>query len=259
MKFEMFSVTTPCSTCTSSEMPCTGNSGSSCTSGAPAVREEVSSYLSLPQLAEAAQGLGFGRDAFALIGNIIEAEWADFDAVQGQNGRATCQDDARRFVVYRLSQYLAFPPEALSGIYADMVRAQALGRNVIADKYARMMRTTDPELFWRDLASQIEDVTPLKKRVLDQLKSQLNTFESAAATELVAAHANSRPDSSSAGKVSSVDYYLAEAEGYSLQTLRLLLDGFAAQEQQGTNPVALNWELAVMLDQLLDQAQGGRA
>lgn len=249
MKFEMFCASAPCAACVNSGRPCEQTS----------VREDVTTYLSSPELAEAASQLGFGRDALALIGQIVALEWADFDVVQGQNGRATCQDDALHFVVYRLAQYLAFPTEALSGIYADIERAHGAGRNIIADKYARMMRTTDPVLFWRDLAPQIEAVTPLKKRVLAELERELVAFERSAAQTLAAAHANSRPDASSAGKVSAVDYYLAEAEGYSLQTLRLLLDGFSAQRAAGINPVELSWELAVMLDRLFSQLKGGRA
>ena len=40
-----------------------------------------------------------------LIGKIVDEEWAQFQLVNNQGGRASCQDDWRQFSIMRGSQF----------------------------------------------------------------------------------------------------------------------------------------------------------
>ena len=79
------------------------------------------------------------------INDIIKEEWEQFDRVQNRGGRASCQDDWQTFQIMRKSQYISWPDELLDSILQDLQEAAATGRNMITEKYARMMESTVPE------------------------------------------------------------------------------------------------------------------
>jgi len=79
-----------------------------------------------------------------IIDDIIALEWRTFDKVQNEGGRANCQDDFETFEIMRKSQFLCWDQETLSAYLADLQTAQKVGRNLIQEKYARMMASTAP-------------------------------------------------------------------------------------------------------------------
>ncbi len=98
-------------------------------------------------------GLVEGKDVAESRDDIIEAiigrEWEQFDKTINEGGRADCQDNWQTFHIMRKSQYLAWPDELLKSFLADLERAQAEGRNLITEKYGRMMESTAPEKYDR--------------------------------------------------------------------------------------------------------------
>ena len=82
-----------------------------------------------------------------LIDKIVELEWKQFDRVENEGGRASCQNDFETFSIMRKSQYLAWSKELLSSYYNDLSLAEQRGWNLIAEKYARMMKSTVPEKY----------------------------------------------------------------------------------------------------------------
>ena len=58
-----------------------------------------------------------------LIEDIIKTEWAFFDKVQNEGGRAECQDDWKTFSIMRRSQYLAWSPALLESWMDDLREA----------------------------------------------------------------------------------------------------------------------------------------
>lgn len=81
------------------------------------------------------------------IEKIILKEWQQFDKVKNEGGRADCQDDYGTFSLMRKSQYLTWNRELLVSFYEDLCNAEEAGWNLIMEKYARMMKSTNPDKY----------------------------------------------------------------------------------------------------------------
>lgn len=79
-----------------------------------------------------------------LVEKIVRLEWEEFDKVQNEGGRASCQDDWETFSIMRRSQYMVWPEEMLREIIEHFEKSAACGRNLITEKYGRMMESTVP-------------------------------------------------------------------------------------------------------------------
>ena len=82
-----------------------------------------------------------------IIEQVVNLEWKQFDKVKNEGGRADCQDNYQTFSIMRKSQYMAWNEEMLRSFYADLKAAEQKGWNLIMEKYARMMKSTNPEKF----------------------------------------------------------------------------------------------------------------
>lgn len=80
-----------------------------------------------------------------LAEEIAKNEFVAFDQVQNEGGRANCQDDWKTFSIMRKSQYLTWTVPMLEQYLSDFQTALENGRNLITEKYARMMYSTAPE------------------------------------------------------------------------------------------------------------------
>ncbi len=80
-----------------------------------------------------------------IVADIIELEWEMFAAVQNRGGKAPCQEDRHTFNLTRSSQAEVWPEELLKSYHDDLVQAKACQRNLMTEKYARMMESTFPE------------------------------------------------------------------------------------------------------------------
>lgn len=78
---------------------------------------------------------------------IVALEWAAFDKVHNEGGRANCQEDFGTFEIMRKSQFLAWNDSTREGYLADLRNAARRGRNLVQEKYARMMASTAPEQY----------------------------------------------------------------------------------------------------------------
>ncbi|MGN0583930.1 MAG: DUF4125 family protein, partial [Ruminococcus sp.] len=84
----------------------------------------------------------FKREKLAM--QIAKMEFEAFDEVQNEGGRANCQDDWETFSIMRRSQYLTWNVQMLELYISDFEKARLNGRNLITEKYARMMKSTAP-------------------------------------------------------------------------------------------------------------------
>lgn len=83
----------------------------------------------------------------SVVDDIVQLEWSAFDKVQNEGGRAGCQDDFETFRIMRASQFLSWDTDTLMGYLGDLQQAARVGRNLVQEKYARMMASTAPEQY----------------------------------------------------------------------------------------------------------------
>lgn len=86
-----------------------------------------------------------------LIATVVAHEWRQFQDTTNEGGRASCQDNWPMFSQMRTSQFLTWPHDLLNSYEDDLTQADRTGRNLVTEKYARMMESTDPTTFDRDI------------------------------------------------------------------------------------------------------------
>ena len=101
-----------------------------------------------------------------LAEEITKLEWQQFQLTQNEGGRANCQEDWQTFHIMRMSQFLTWPLDLQESYKKDLEHANSDGRNLITEKYARMMESTAPEIFERTIKPYIKPI--LEPRKSDQ-------------------------------------------------------------------------------------------
>lgn len=97
---------------------------------------------------------------FAAAEALVQQEWRQFQRVRNEGGRASCQDDFTTFQQMRLCQFLTWPLALQRAWSADLAAAERAGHNLLTEKYARMMASTEPERYAQEIAPHLPDLTP---------------------------------------------------------------------------------------------------
>ena len=92
-----------------------------------------------------------------LMSEIIKLEWDMFSHVSNVGGPASCQMRPDTFKIMRKSQAATWSDELLASYLEDLKAATREGRNIMTEKYARMMESTFPEEY-RKLAASLPSV-----------------------------------------------------------------------------------------------------
>lgn len=82
-----------------------------------------------------------------LLETVIRLEWDQFQRTDNEGGRAACQGNWPMFHEMRLSQFLTWTPALLASYERDLRQADRIGRNLVTEKYARMMASTAPDIY----------------------------------------------------------------------------------------------------------------
>lgn len=176
-----------------------------------------------------------------VLRDILDVEWEMFHAVQGVDGPAPCQDDRKTFEIMRTSQLRAWNQEVAESYLEDLQRARSEGRNLMTEKYARMMEYTSPCEY-----RQIDGRLPELERGVVPLVERLSGLSVRWMEDLAAKYpyvgAQGRPIRSSGDTAStpSVETYnRGELATYSLKTLQLLEEHYLKLESEGKNAAQL--------------------
>lgn len=102
------------------------------------------------------------------IERIIDSEWQMFGHVINEGGRAGCQDDSTTFRLMRKSQLDAWADDTLESYLTDLYTAEQQQRNLITEKYARMMESTDPAAY-AALAPYLPPISREKQALVEAL------------------------------------------------------------------------------------------
>ena len=161
------------------------------------------------------------------VRDIVEKEWAMFEAVNSGSGqKASCQEDPQTFYIMRSSQAEAWTEELRESYYQDLLSAEAEGRNLMTEKYARMMESTDPLYY-----ETIRDLLPaLNKEMLENIEKIIQIclkWKEESSRQYPRLAARGRPihtQDDSPWATSFETYLRGELQTFSPRTVRLYLD-----------------------------------
>ena len=86
---------------------------------------------------------------------IVRHEWDQFQRTNNEGGRAACQGNWPVFHQMRLAQFLTWDAPLLESYARDLDEADRVGRNLVTEKYGRMMASTAPDEFARNIEPYI--------------------------------------------------------------------------------------------------------
>ena len=103
-----------------------------------------------------------------LVEEIAKMEFAAFDEVKNEGGRAECQDDWPTFHIMRASQYKTWNYEMLVQYAVDFALSMERGWNPIMEKYGRMEESTSPKE-WAKIKDSFPVIPPEKKKIMEEI------------------------------------------------------------------------------------------
>lgn len=178
-----------------------------------------------------------------IINQIIDREWKMFQDVESMGGRAQCQDDIDTFYIMRYSQHNILREETLKSYRDDLVGGDREGRNLIMEKYAYMMESTDPEYYYANIDGRIPKITKEKDLLIRDIGDAMQRHYGEFALKYPKYSSHGRSAESGGGETSTSVYLLGELKTYSLRTLRLFFEDIKYLNDQKQNPVELIQEI----------------
>ena len=82
-----------------------------------------------------------------LIKEIIDREWEMFSVLKNTGGVAECQNNKPEFIIMSSGQWDNLPDKILESYKQDLIEAKKAGRNLLEEKYIRMMEYSAPSEF----------------------------------------------------------------------------------------------------------------
>ncbi|MFC1495531.1 DUF4125 family protein [Thermodesulfobacteriota bacterium] len=175
-----------------------------------------------------------------LIKEVLGLEWEMFTNVNSANGRASCQDDTGTFMIMRRAQAGIWSADTLTSYLNDLRAAKYDKRNLMAEKYARMMEATFPEEY-EILEKQLPAVSDRSRELAREIVKYHLKWSMEASGKYPKFFSLGRPVSGNTDRSNSIENYLkSELLTYSENTLELCLkDTIAAAD----NDVNLSLEI----------------
>lgn len=171
------------------------------------------------------------------VDKIVSREWRMFGAVNEGGERADCQDNAVTFDGMRRGQFDAWSQEAAESYLGDLEAAEESGRNLVAEKYIYMMRTTEPSKYER-LSAQMPQPSAEARGLAEKLTGKLLEQTRKLFDDYPYVTGAGRPlySTQDFGGVTSIEtYQLGELLTYSERTLGALLRHVTAMESAGAS------------------------
>ena len=184
------------------------------------------------------------------IENIINTEWEMFQKVDNIGGRASCQDDYETFFIMRASQYGSWS-EKMIDYYAEFVGiCLRQGRNLLSEKYARMMEFTHPAYYEKNIAPVLPPVSEENKILIDRIVNAMIGWETEFADRYPKLSGTGRPvtsDGDITGFTSMETYARGELATYPYELLVMYGEYICRLQSEGKSLALLNQQIMVKL------------
>lgn len=185
-----------------------------------------------------------------LIESIINLEWNMFQRVKNIGGRAGCQDDHETFAIMRRSQYENWTGEMLRCYYTYAASCEENGRNLLTEKYGRMMEYTDPQYYREYVADHLPYVPEKNCRLINEIVEIMVEWGEELAKQYPKLAGAGRPvtaDGDSTGCTSQETYERGELATYPTELLELYAAYLKELRAQGRSLAAMIQETMVRL------------
>ncbi len=164
-----------------------------------------------------------------IANKIVDIEWEMFQNVNNVGGKASCQTNYEKFKAMRLSQILAFNEAINISYYNDLVQAKNDGKNLLEEKYARMMYFTHNDEYEK-IKDRLTILTKEHYEIVKQIAQVYQEWEN----EFIIKYPNISKFSRLSTNATSTNVYLkGEMLTYSLNTLTLIKE--YVEKLQATN------------------------
>ncbi|HZK56042.1 MAG TPA: DUF4125 family protein [Desulfosporosinus sp.] len=173
----------------------------------------------------------------ALITKIIDFEWNMFQKVSNIGGKASCQEDPETFKIMRHSQAVSWSEDTLESYLNDLFEAQENKRNLLSEKYARMMKFTSP-LEYANIERVLPSLDPEIFLLIDKIVKVVMGWEEELFVKFPYILRKGRPIHSKEDTrfVTSVETYLkGELMTYSQKTLKAYYNNVITQQSENIN------------------------
>lgn len=176
-----------------------------------------------------------------LVSEVVQMEWNAFDKVQGMDGRAGCQDDFETFQIMRSSQFIPWDLELLQSYHNDFQVALGENRNLISEKYAYMMSSTDPDYFSK-IQHRLPSISAEKLNLIEKIIAiQLNdmTILAKSYPKFANQGRSLRSSEDTTFNTSYETYLRGELSTYSQRTVELYLEFLQNNQKNIVNTAEL--------------------
>ena len=184
------------------------------------------------------------------IERIIDIEWQMFQKVENIGGRASCQDDFETFYIMRFSQYGSWSDEMVD-FYLDFAEdALIQGRNLVSEKYARMMEFTHPEYYRREIEPFLPSISEYCLSLIDKIADTMVRWETEFSHLYPKLSGAGRPITSegdASGFTSMETYARGELSTYPVELLRLYSEYIDRLLTEGKSLSLINQQIMVEL------------
>ncbi|MDD7464949.1 MAG: DUF4125 family protein [Actinomycetaceae bacterium] len=182
-----------------------------------------------------------------MIKEIIATEWTMFSTVNNVGGPAACQSQDQTFEIMRRAQFSTWSLETLTSYQRDLAQAQAQGRNLMTEKYARMMSVTHPDEY-AQIESELPAISQRAFELVEKIAAQHELWDQQVAQELphLRGRGRTRDEEAQVGATPTANTYLVgELLTYSLPTLECVMRDVEEALTNGRNLVRDQLEATV--------------
>ncbi len=177
-------------------------------------------------------------DMQTMIEAIIEIEWDMFQHTENMGGRASCQDDFETFYIMRGSQYANWTDEMRSCWLNFLKKSQAEGRNLVAEKYGRMMQFTNLHHYNKHIKPFVPAVPQSHYNMINTIVEAQIGWEKDFAAKYPKLSMTGRPVTSEgdlSGFTSMETYSRGELQTYPEELLKLYTEYVQQLKEEGRN------------------------